>query len=264
MALVELAEQGADLRRAAEYEKIYSSSHPSLLIAARLKIRVTGTGSLPTIRNVYGHGLGYAPVFIALNDTHAYDTGLSGGTDEDGDEIFQYDNGSILVDEVGVWVAGSLPPGAVRHFIVYLFYRDLEESYRGPILQATSRGRGAESAAKVRLLRNNRGDIESTDLRDFSFHERTRALPIHISGVIDHQVNLADVTTIEHGLGYAPLFWTYYSAANGLLAGKYQQQLGLPNSGAATAVHEADAANFLYSKSTAGKYAYIIFKDPIV
>lgn len=239
---IKVSRQGYDVNKASDKQLAFSSEWPLLPIEAEGTFDVTNGTSYD--ESIYTHGLGYVPVFM-------YWLEVSGKLYQISDFIFPnvwIDDTELYIDDYFLSSSGTL------HWKI--FRRDLLTNYDSGNLISTDATE--EDSGDIGILVSQPSkSVWSNDKRDFSVRSDTRQLMIHMTGYTSSGTLTG---TIEHDLGYQPMYWFYGENTNRNPSGSY------------SLIQQAD--DFTVTATTTElswrlytppgiNWAYLIFKDPV-
>lgn len=196
---VQISQQGIDVSRAADYQKVLDSNWKFLDIAVEKDVEATYNNATlsPKLIELATHGLGYVPGFEFMVSS-------SSRTPFDGsDGIYQFlraDNQKIYLS---VYNTGTYTvKGRIRVFTV-----NIMDEYSAPTYGNNSAAPAASSRYGAKFLDLNKGvgDIEDEDMVPFTLNTRGKQMSIH-----KHGTKVADSTTgtltLRHEVGYPPTY----------------------------------------------------------
>lgn len=208
---IKLSQVGQDVTTASDQDLIFSSSYPYLKMVARGLATVGGAN----IKTIYTHNLGYPPMFMLYykSSTDSFFTSFVENQLMSNSNI---GNGVIAVDNETLTFYPSYAD--TNDYVVYYYIFDarIDEDYTAPIIKnssvSVSRLNGDFG---IKVLRNDKSDIKSTDIRDYAIHSATRSMLLNkITYYENLDGNNSDfsgnyVAIQEHGLPYVPVYFTY-------------------------------------------------------
>lgn len=207
------ARAGYDVRTANDRELSFNSTWPLLPIEAEGTFEVKNTLTAPV--TIYNHALGYPPVFDVYyeNSNEAYPTPDSNALGT----ICTVDNNNLYWRDVYF----SATPMNL-HWKIYRRSITINEDQEAYDLTAATAKLGIDG--KIIVARPDK-DVNSTDYRDIGFHSSWKQLIIDSSkyGTADTSDPAYYVITIDHNLGYKPMYKSFYLNSNG----EWQQLGGL-------------------------------------
>ena len=206
---IKLSQLGQDVNGAADQDLVFSSSYPYTKIVARGKITLNS----PTSQIIYKHNLGYVPGFLIylISTSNGYfgreNSLLNGSTLQDGEirmnenqleyittNTFSNDNWTI-------------------YYIIFDF--DITENYKSPKIKTSSiLSTNLNNNFGIKVLRNDKTNINSSDIRDFSIHSGTRTPLINkitYSNKLETDETGAYQLSQTIDLDYYPMFIVYTS-----------------------------------------------------
>ena len=240
---IRVSRKGFDVFTCADNELLFSSDFPTLKIHMQGSFTV-GAGA----STVVDHGLGYEPVFWVFSDF----TNGAGKLTFDNTLSFGVDKQSLKYDP-------SRGSGGACNGYYFIFRRDINEAFTAPQYKTL----GTKSSIKenyVFAISKEGKDVSSEDYRDFIIHSDTRNMLIHKSGVVEKDG--IGTITITHNLNYKPMyFWFLKSEFRPL----FTPLLVLPNTDNSWMPVTATPTTITVATNQPNaKYAYIIFKDPLL
>lgn len=259
-----IAQQGADVSRAPDYQKVLDSKFPLLEISDEVDISVnfnTGTNGY-MFKVIHEHNLGFIPAFEWF-DKRA-DAELTPSYEICADTKYVYVRTlEFFTDQAGT---------AVGRLII--FNHNLQAT-----ITPTPSSSESQSQSKSRYGLKNLGDgtnIASKSYRDFSINTEAKAMAIHQAGVVKGISSVEP--TIQHNLGYMPTYMVFdlqdkdsitpSTTAKNIAAVPIGFQYGFVTNGSAPPLATyADKNNIRFTGVQSvyiGQLAYIILKDPVV
>lgn len=206
-----VSQPGKDVRDAADFELLMSSSWPLLKIhdAARVAVAKADTPYL------IPHGLGYAPMFWLFRNND--DIGFNQFIDIMGSANHSIAGGSNETDLV---ITHNFDEAL--DFTYYIFRLPLDEDFQAPIVNTEEGDATAiDNDYGVKVTKPG-ANTDSTDLRDYAVHSGTRSPLVHtvhtdrtfVTGTpILHEVSF------NHSLGYVPLAYCFVRFPDGATGG---------------------------------------------
>jgi len=202
-----VSQEGYDAKNAADYEKVHDSRFPNLKIWDQGSFTFSaGDGVRQTIVN---HNLGFVPMFhIYLNEV----TGSGDNTDlvSDGTRWHEVDGQWIMTSDKLQFEGNDqiLTEGEAYYYIYYL---DLEQNITYNLIKTTSSSLGSSANYGIKISKPGKS-VHSNDPRDFVLNSRYRSPLIYF---VDFQiVDTSFGITVNHGLGYYPMFMVYQEDEN--------------------------------------------------
>lgn len=195
-----VSQPNKDVRTAADFELLLSSSFPLLKIHDSGPITISANSSQDI-----SHSLGYPPAFWVFRNW---------STDSD-NEVYHGDfstfasytglsNDSVLTIDNNI--------DSSTDFYYYIFRQDLTDPFSASTINTEASTDDAIDRDYGIKVSKSGSSIASTDLRDYAIHSGTRSPIIHKT---EHESHVAsqdfDVVThtLTHNLGYTPLGFAY-------------------------------------------------------
>lgn len=248
---LKLSQEGHDVKNAKDYKLSISSSWYTLPIVAQ---GTTPAGTIDTA-TMKTHSLDFYPMFWIWKGGDIFDSSISGASGKtsmyrnDQRQTIKMDKTKLFLDGFG----GNTPQD-LRWMI---FNVDLEEEFIAPnpepgLTTDADASRDKDFGIKVSMPGK---DVHSTDLRNFSVHSGTRSPLIH--SITQHSHSSAQPTTIEHNLGYAPMFFAYFKGADGYLHIEFNPESSF-------GVYASADENEFNMTALSGDFTVVLLKDPIL
>lgn len=207
---IKLSQLGQDANVAADQDLVFNSSFPYVKIVSRGLVTVQ-EGVDKVITN---HNLGYPPgyiLYLVSTDNPFYF--VSPGSLLFGSSYVFSDSTSLSYLDLFGNVTGY---SYVYYYIIFDF--NLEENYTSPVKKTASVNRvNSDNDYGIKVLRGDKRNINSSDMRDFSIHSGGRSPLINkisyfetmtLNGSGSYEVSQS------HGLDYVPMSITYLSYKN--------------------------------------------------
>lgn len=262
------SQQGIDWRRANDYQKVMDSRWKFLDIHREQYVDVSFdlTGQPDGLKKllIYRYSLPYTPAFEARlsSQTRSGDPFLNGP--RSAENLRSYADGIYYV----FYYQASFNYAAIRiKGFLRIYALDLRETYKAPSSVLTTAKSAPNARYGAKFLDPNRGgtNIRESDPRKYTLYTPAKQISIHMCGI---QETVAGELPLTHDVGYPPSY---------MLCKAYDDN---PNSGTpappgeiiysplyesfANARANANTITFRGVQSTlAGKYGYIIQKDPV-
>lgn len=249
---IKVSQRGFDVKTAADYQMVFSSSWPLLKIHSQGSFTINDTTQDVTIAT---HNLGYVPMFWVF-DTSAWQDPL----DANRSKIASPSESSYLAMNStdlkwqGLTRAGGGSPGTLTGYY-FIFRYDLLTTFTAPIFQSSGATIGAVGDYGLKASLSGKS-INSADLRDYSVHSSARSPMIHMTG----NYALTASQTITHNLGYPPMFFVYVK--QDLWGDGRYQMANTADDSSISATNTTLTITMLLGGT--GTVAYAIFKDPIL
>lgn len=232
---LEIAEQGASVDTAADYQFILNTSWPLLRVAAAGSFTIPGNDL--NFHTIYQHNLGFFPPFVIYEngDTNT----KTGQSATDGYNGFYCDTTRLSI------FSGTGITSYTGYFIIFDY--DISKTFNSNTFANTQMTQdktslGFEVAAKNHNLLGGSQP---------SFTTKNRPMAVHMSGPITTDSN--GKFQLVHGLGYFPSYFVYGPSQTGIS----------PVEAKVTATQNSIAFAGVQSP-LAGTYYYLILKDPIL
>lgn len=198
------ARAGYSVDNANDRELSFNSEWPLLPIEAEGTFVVDNTLSAP--ETIYNHGLGYPPVFKVFYEYGGYlyptpdsDFGIGITCSVDSNNLYWRD----------VWFSGTL------NLYWKIYRRSIETNQDLDPYDLTAATTQSGEQGKVIIAMPNK-DVDDNNPNEIAFNSNWRQLIIDSS-----KYALADTSdpgyytlTINHNLGYRPMYWAYYKDTN--------------------------------------------------
>lgn len=238
---VRLSQFGYDVKTAADYQLIFSSSWPLLKIEHQSSFTIPNPAATAT----YTHGLGYPPLVLLFDNTTYPSLPFSAAT------------GTVKIDSTKISIninSANVSTPFTGYLVV--FRHSLEQNYQAPIINGVQGGFTSEHDWGLKISKTGK-DVSSTDLRDFVIHSSTRSPMIQNVTWGPLASNGTDFTLVAtHSLNYGPWFLCFLKQSGNAY---YESYFG----GAGTDYLKADTTTVTMHKSTTGHTGSIfVFKDP--
>lgn len=258
---VQISQQGIDVTRAADYQKVLDSNWKFLDISLDIPIDKTITISGTGIRlfEIASHALGYVPGFefmpSALSISPVY-------TDYAGVHEF------IKADNQKVYAEISFP-GTYRIVgRLRVFTLNIMDEYAAPSLGNNSLSPAASSryGAKFLDLNKGMGDIDDEDMIPFTLNTRGKQMSIHKHGTqVANEVN--GTLNIRHDVGYPPTYLICRVIEKSTVTYVWPYTVERVSGGLVSSFFsaKADPTNIEFRGAQSGlfgRYGYVILKDP--
>lgn len=250
---IRIAQDGVDVRRAAEYQLALDNRWPFL------EFEYVGEVSLAeTIVNknvflpFYTHRLGFLPGFFLLIKTSLDDINYS--------EVVAVD------DKIGFNIFSSASTTNVnfRAWLAVL-KRDISKEYKSGSGHVTPGPFSGPQRHGIKITRPG-GSLRSKRKIDYSLNTNAKSLAIHQHGIATASSATNDELRITHDMGYPP---TYFIAQRKVEAGSANPILGKTsmecfNNGTGKSSSTATKLTIEGAQAAlAGDFAYLILKDPV-
>lgn len=234
---IKVSEAGVDVSRAADFQLALSTEWPTLKIVKEGTIDVNADGSNSI--TITSHGLGYAPVFMILDNGVAFTETGPGTSEFDGTPNFHSTKDNLIYN-----------PSVATHYRGYyfIFDYDLGKVFAAPSDHATPQNSTTVSIGMKAAGRSK--NIESTDGRDYTVNTDYRPWTVHLSGTTQAT---SDGFRLDHNLGYVPGALLFSVDSDGNLT---------PLQARATANAVSITFRGVQAPLT-GTVAYVVLKDPI-
>lgn len=205
---IKLSQLGQDVNDAADQDLVFNSSYPYLKIIARGKITLNAGVS----QNIYKHNLGYVPGFLIylLSTSNGFfyapsNSLLNSSSIQDGD---------IRINETQLEYISTNTFATDNYTIYYfIFDFDITKNYKAPVVKTSPiLSNDLTNDFGIKVLRNDKTNINSSDMRDFSIHSGTRTPLIN---EITYSNKIEASTTGDYqlrqtlNLDYYPMFVVY-------------------------------------------------------
>lgn len=244
-------ESGVGVGNAPDYKQSLNSSWPVLEIAldtsfsSSLNVPATQTYRFP----IATHSLGFLPALTWI-DSQGFDIyGFGYSCNDSGSNVY-----TIVANEKQVYiqvVAISSPFSFTVTGKLLVYNYDPRTEFTADTVGSTNVETKPSSVGMIVLKDGARGSIDDHEYSKFSTHTKAKSLQIHKSGVMT--VDPSGNGLITHNLGYLPSYMIFANTDT------------LSPGVAARTFGNANTLRFSGVQSVlAGKYAYIIFKDPIL
>lgn len=249
--VLKLAQPGYDVKTAGDENLIYSSKWPTLKIYKSGSYR---TKTINTLNQIADHDLGFTPVFWYFANTPLQNWLVGGTSREDtraefmgpvGDGAVEASNKGLVFQPVG----SPAVTGPSRLYY-YIFAQDIEKQYNAPTIRVGA-VQGARPTRVLKLARPGK-DIKSDDLFDYIIHSRARAPLLHS---VNPSKGAVTAFTVEHGLGYLPIFFPYVKTSRGTWAALYTGQGG-------SSSIQSDEQKITFTSAGAQEISIVVLKDP--
>lgn len=263
---VKISQQGIDISRAADYQKVLDSDWKFLDIFQEIDIditfsfvgRPTGTYLVPLIIHALGHVAGYE--FFASVSTAA------GGGFTNARNVKSY----IFGDDVGVYFqtyggdSGRIK-GKLRVYTINIL-----EEYQAPTVYTISAAIQPPGKYGAKFLDLNRGigNIEDENMEPFTLNTRGKQISIHKHGVATGSGNLE----VTHNIGYPPSYMIAKITQASTLGSNFPDlkysgtQVVSPLTTSFYLARPLNANTMRFNgvqTGLFGEYAYVILKDPM-
>lgn len=253
--VIKLAQKGYDVKTAGDENLIYSSQWPLLPIYQQ------GSFTIPDVTqktNIFNHNLGFVPMFWFFANTtiqawqNGFGTVLS--TDTRSEFFGPTGGGHIGINETSLQFAPTAftEIGSLTIYY-YIFLIDINQLFTAPINRIGSVAGG--SGSRVFKIAKPTKDVSSANLDDFVIHSDCRS-PL-VQSVTQGQGSL----TVNHNLGYNPMFFAYVQNYSNTEAGYYE--LIFSGSGGSD-VLKSDINTVQYATTGTKKISIAVLKDPFL
>ena len=246
---VKVSQNGYDADTCADNQLVFSSEWPLLKIAFTGEVTIQD----PTVDNdIFTHNLNYYPAFMCF---YGVTTDTSGNRNTNNSiSIIDLNMFTIVTTNKLIWIAQPYMTGPIR-VRYYIYHQDLLKEKEYPIIKSSSTSSKLFNDYKLKVSKDGK-DINSTDPRDFSIHSDYRSPMIHKTGFGEGGGLEGTDITITHNLGYEPFFLIYIDGGSDsfTISPNYDSLFVVATK---TTIRIASYPG-LY------RYAYIIFKDPIL
>lgn len=266
-----VSQQGVDVTRAADYQKVLDTGWKFVEITHQVSIDVSysswATGYNQII--LFEHGLGYRPAFEFMPDP-----GWSMGNPD-----VYFNNPNTLFDDMKaderyiyifpIWNASSTTALRVKG-VMRVFNVDITAEYKAPS-EAVALEPGSDQTkygAKIIDVNARSARMGDTAIQNYSMNTNAKAISLHSTGVRTANAGNSNKLTITHNIGYPPTYYiaTLYALANGTythpkagitMVGRIKNNIG-----------RALATNIdiVFTGAQAalnGDYAFMLLKDPV-
>lgn len=250
MNVIKLAQPGYDVKTAGDENLIYNSNWPLLKEYKydTASFNVTQSNVITT------HDLGFYPMFWFFSNSTINGWENSGPVNIGRRSEFfgPSAGGTISITDSKLLYTPSLPTTGTLRIYYYIFAIDLTKQFTAPIIKVGA-VRGGEDSGFVFKIAKDTKDVSSTDLQDFIIHSRARSPLIHS---VNPSGAVVKSFTVNHNLGYLPMFFGYTKGANGysLIA---TGQGGSSN-------FQSDENSVTFSDSGGKEVTIVILKDPFL
>ena len=230
---------GYDVKNAADFEKVFDSNFPNLKIHSQGSFTTSSSISSQTIKT---HNLGYPPFFLVyvidLNGSYLASSGFS--------QYFRI-NGTDLIYDGGFG-------GSIKIYY-YIFFEDMELTILPTSVETNPTTAGGSSGYGFKISKAGH-DVKTASGKDLIMSSEYRTPIVHQASSATYS-GASDVT-INHGLGYYPMFFVYLKDV--FSDGRYQ----ILNNSSQTYIY-ATTSNVVFNYNVSGSYRYscLIIKDPI-
>ena len=269
-----ISQQGLDVDRAADYQKVLDSRWKFLNIAVEKTIDVTisvtsGANGFYTFP-IYEHKLGFLPAFeffvsSATKETNGQTNVLYNG--------YLSAHGLIRADSQKLYCTVFYSDGyPVEMRLVgklRIFALDILTEYQAPQIPVTTTQPSPPSRYGAKFVDLNLGttDIEDEGMYGFTLNTRGKQMSIHKHGTVRASGGLL---TVVHNTGYPPSYMVCYMEERAGWTGfyKYPHIEDVVVGGLTTSYYLATPTatdiTFKGIQSTIqGRFGYIILKDPV-
>lgn len=260
--VVKLAQPGYDVKTAGDENLIYSSKWPLLKIYKHGSFRVPDVSQATTVTT---HDLKFTPVFWYFSNAtlNAWTNGFGDVlANEDRSEFFgPTGGGSFSIDGSKLnFIPEVFTMTGALNIYYYIFALDLTKQYTAPIIKIGAISGLGDDRFAFKIAKRGKS-VDSKRLDDFVVHSRARSPLIH-------SVNPGKVTedlgggsygfTVQHNLGYLPMFFGYTKNANG------SYSLIYTGSGGST-LFTSDENKIRFSEgANTREMTIVILKDPFL
>lgn len=207
---VKLAQLGQDANLAADQDLVFNSSFPYTKIVSRGQVTVQAGAD----KVITSHNLGYPPGYILylISTDDPFYSVLPGSMLFGSSYVFSDNNNLSYLDLFGLSTGYSY----TYYYIIFDF--NLEENYDSVVKKTTSINRTTtDNDFGIKVLRGDKRNINSSDMRDFSIHSGARSPLVNkISYFESMTINGSGTYEVSqsHGLSYVPMSITYLSYKN--------------------------------------------------
>lgn len=234
-----ISQQGIDLKRAAEYQKVLDSRWRFLEIEKEIVLTIDTNA----IIRVVDHNLGYLPFFTTVYpDSSLSRHGLTRATSR-----------SVYIDTRFETIPFTI---CVRVFRV-----DVTSNYTAPVDFQIAAQESEKTPYGVKVLKRDSGRGMDEKNKDFySLNTRAKALSIHSHGSASAS---GGQITLQPALGYPPSY--FLASTTTVSSGEEAGAPAVSEFDALNCVASANAATITFSgaqSALSGSYAYLILKDP--
>lgn len=267
----EFSQQGIDIGRASDDQKVLDTRWPTLDIAfeptynATMTMPLTGS-STHIIFPVFSHKLGFIPAFDYQVDTFSV-TPVNGGDSILTNQNMWADKNNIYFNPV---ISSSDASKSVTMSIrLRIYHVDITTFYQAPVVNPSPTDTNFDSTYGARFIGPNfvGQDMGTAPAEEFSFSSTLRPLTILQNGTI---ATTSGVLIIPYSYSNPPLYSVGVHRPNGLSAAQFDSvtQAG-PLTGALSfsggkSTATSKTLNIRGSQaSLAAQFAYILFKDPL-
>lgn len=246
--IIKLAQPGYDVKTAGDEHLIYSSAWPMLKIYRQGSYK---TQNILTNQLILEHDLGFVPFFWYFTNIpiNAWQNFGNYGI-EPRSEFMGPINLKMTDKKLTMQSQGSGGPGQLYY---YIFALDLTKDYTAPIIKqgAPTGPRGLDHVFKIA---KEGKDVSSDNLFDFVIHSRARSPLIHS---VSPSPGAVKSFSVEHKLGYLPIFFAFQKNADGSYSPIYTGQ------GGATSLLSTENTVTFNTTGTA-EVTIVILKDPFL
>lgn len=249
--VVKLAQPGHDVKTAGDENLIYSSLWPLLKIYKSDPMTI---GDVNASQVLAEHDLGFFPMFWFFSNSVISGWNNSGTqSSQDRSEFFgPSGNGSISSTENKLIYTPTSGTTGSLNLYYYIFALDLSKQFTAPITKVGSVTGGSDPRFVFKLAKDTK-NIDSNNLDDYIIHSRARSPLIH-------SVNPSNGTTksftVQHNLGYLPMFFGYTKGTNGYTL--------IPTGQGGSSSFQSDENKITFADSGGKEITIVILKDPFL
>lgn len=251
--VVKLAQPGYNIRTAGDENLIYSSLWPLLKIYKQDSYTASDVTQNAVIVD---HDLPFPPMYWFFSNTTINGWQNSGAiTNTTRSEFFgPIANGSISVTDSQLkFTAGLATTGSLQLYY-YIFALDLTKRFNAPIIKVGDVSGGSNEKRVFKIAKPGK-DIHSPNLEDYVVHSRARSPLVHS---VTPGLVIGGEFTVEHNLGYNPMYFPYTKNADG----SYEL---MPTGSGGTTRFRTDENKITFTESGSGRdMTIVVLKDPFV
>lgn len=253
--VIKLAQPGYDVHTAGDENLIYNSNWPLLKEFTQGSYKTSEIGVVNTVAE---HSLGYVPFFWYFANTPigAWQNSGSAGQTNRSEFMGYIGDGSMEISAKALsFQPVSASPGVTgkSQLYYYIFALDITKQYTAPIIKVGAVS-GPRDKDHVFKIAKEGKDVSSDNLFDFVVHSRARSPLIHS---VNPSPGVVKSFTVEHGLGYLPMFFGFEKTARGTYKSMLTGQGG-------SSSFQNNENTIAFADSGGKEITIVILKDPFL
>jgi hypothetical protein len=252
MQVVKLAQPGYDARTAGDENLIYSSLWPLFKIYRQGSAIVDDVSASQVLTT---HDLSFVPVFWYFSNATINAWSASGtlATEERSEFFGATGGGTLSMSDSRLSFSPTVgtASGSLRLYY-YIFALDITKQYIAPSIKVGDIS-GARGKRVLKLAKPGK-DVTSKNLEDFTIHSNARSPLIHS---VNPSAGVVKEFTVNHDLGYLPMFFGYSRNADGSYS-------PIPTGQGGASSFQSTEQTVTFANSGGKEVTIVVLKDPFL